>query len=78
MYFKTGRRVPASVDTVSPHHKAQMAAYVAVLRSIFPRHAVRGALLYTSGPKLIQLSDDDLEPHKPGYRAQQDKLAEAG
>ena len=76
--FKTGRRVPASVETVSPHHKAQMAAYVAVLRSIFPRHAVRGALLYTSGPKLIQLSDDDLEPHKPGYRVQQDKLAEAG
>ncbi len=76
--FKTGRRVPASVETVSPHHKSQMAAYVAVLRSIFPRHAVRGALLYTSGPKLIQLSDDDLEPHKPGYRAQQDKLAEAG
>ena len=76
--FKTGRRVPASVDTVSPHHIAQMAAYVAVLRSIFPRHAVRGALLYTSGPKLIQLSDDDLEPHKPGYRGQQDNLPEAG
>ena len=76
--FKTGRRVPASVEMVSPHHKAQMAAYVAVLRSIFPRHAVRSALLYTSGPKLMYLSDDDLEPHKPGYRMQQDNLAEAG
>ena len=76
--FKTGRRVPVSVEMVSPHHKAQMAAYVAVLQSIFPRHTVRGALLYTSRPKLISLSDGDLEPHKPGYRVQQDNLAQAG
>lgn len=76
--FKTGRRVPASADVVSPHHKAQMAAYVAVLRGIFPAHDVRAALLYTSGPKLIHLSAADLEPHKPGYRGQQDNLAAAG
>lgn len=76
--FKTGRRVPATVEAVSPHHKAQMAAYVAVLRGIFPGHNVRAALLYTSGPKLVALSDADLEPHKPGYRAQQDNLAAAG
>ena len=55
-----------------------MAAYVAVLRGIFPDHNVRAALLYTSGPKLIALSDGDLEAHKPGYRAQQDNLAAAG
>lgn len=76
--FKTGRRVPASADVVSPHHKAQMAAYVAVLRGIFPDHDVRAALLYTSGPMLIRLSAADLEPHKPGYRGQQDNLAAAG
>jgi ATP-dependent helicase/nuclease subunit A len=76
--FKTGRRVPASADAAFPHHKAQMAAYVAVLRGIFPDHDVRAALLYTSGPKLIHLSDADLEPHKPGFHDQQDNLATAG
>ncbi len=76
--FKTGRRVPASADTISPHHKAQMAAYAAVLRGIFPDHEVRAALLYTSGPKLIHLSGADLEPYKPGYHNQQDNLAAAG
>lgn len=76
--FKTGRNVPASARFVSSHHKAQMAAYVAVLRGIFPLHDVRAALLYTAGPGLIELSDADLEPHKPGFSAQQDKLPVAG
>ena len=76
--FKTGRRVPPHSAAVSLHHKAQMAAYVAVLRGIFPDRAVRAALLYTSGPMLIPLSDTDLEPHKPGYYEQQDNLAPAG
>ena len=76
--FKTGRRVPAGAEAVSPHHKAQMSAYVAVLRGIFPKKSVRAALLYTSGPKLIGLSEADLEAHKPGYRTQQDNLAPAG
>ena len=76
--FKTGRRVPPDSAAVSLHHKAQMAAYVAVLRGIFPDRVVRAALLYTSGPVLIPLSDADLEPHKPGYREQQDNLAPAG
>ena len=76
--FKTGRRVPATADAVAPHHKAQMAAYVAVLRGIFPDREVRAALLYTAGPNLIQLTDSDLEPHKPGFHRQQDNLATAG
>lgn len=76
--FKTGRRVPASAEAVAPHHKAQMAAYVAVLRRIFPHHAVRAALLYTGGPALIALPDVELDAHKPGYRAQQDNLTAAG
>lgn len=76
--FKTGRRVPQDADAVSPHHKAQMAAYVAVIRGIFPDRPVRAALLYTSGPALIELGEADLAAHKPGYRAQQDNLADAG
>jgi ATP-dependent helicase/nuclease subunit A len=76
--FKTGRRVPESADAVPANYKAQMAAYVAVLRGIFPDHHVRAALLYTTGPRLIHLSGADLEPHKPGYGDQQDKLTPTG
>jgi ATP-dependent helicase/nuclease subunit A len=76
--FKTGRRVPGGVAQVPEYHIAQMAAYVALLKGIFPRHAVRAGLLYTSGPRLIELPVDILEAHKPGYRAAQDKLIAAG
>lgn len=76
--FKTGRRIPATADKVPFHHMAQMAAYAAVLLAIFPRHRVRAALLYTHGPVLLELSDVDLEAHKPGYGMKQDKLGEAG
>ncbi len=59
--FKTGRRVPFGADAVPDAYKRQMAAYAAVLRGVFPDHEVRAALLYTSGPKLIALSDADLD-----------------
>ncbi len=76
--FKTGRRVPASATSAPEQHKAQMAAYAAVLSGIFPDHSIRAALLYTSGPKLITLDAATLTAHKPGYRDQQDKLPAAG
>ncbi|USI72659.1 double-strand break repair helicase AddA [Sphingomonas morindae] len=67
--FKTGRRVPAGVETVPPQHLAQMSAYAAALASIFPDRPVRGALLYTEGPALIALPPDLLARHKPGLAA---------
>ncbi len=73
--FKTGRRVPADTAGVPDTHKRQMAAYVAVLRGVFPRHEVRAALLYTSGPRLIALSAADLEAHKPGLDSAQQLLS---
>lgn len=67
--YKTGRRVPADVSTVPDYHKAQMAAYAAVLKGIFPGREVRAALLYTAGPKLITLSADTLAAWRPGLIA---------
>lgn len=72
--FKTGRRVPSGADAVPDAYKRQMAAYAAVLRGVFPGHEVRAALLYTSGPQLIALTDADLEAHKPGLQATQEVL----
>jgi ATP-dependent helicase/nuclease subunit A len=53
--FKTGR-VPASEAQIPNSHLAQMRAYAEALRVIFPGREIRAALLYTSGPKLIEVT----------------------
>ncbi len=75
--FKTGRRVPLSAARVSDHHKAQMGAYAAVLSAIFPGKPVRAALLYTSGPRLIELDAETLARFKPGFAPPQQLLSPA-
>jgi ATP-dependent helicase/nuclease subunit A len=52
--FKTGR-VPATDGDIPNAHRAQMAAYVEALQVIFPGRGVSASLLYTAGPKLIEL-----------------------
>lgn len=52
--FKTGR-VPASDADIPNSHRAQMAAYAEALQVIFPGRRVSASLLYTAGPKLIEL-----------------------
>ncbi len=52
--FKTGR-VPTSEDQVPQAHRNQMRAYSDALAVIFPGRAIRSALLYTGGPRLIEL-----------------------
>jgi ATP-dependent helicase/nuclease subunit A len=52
--FKTGR-VPATDGDIPNAHRAQMAAYVEALQVIFPGRRVSASLLYTAGPKLIEL-----------------------
>jgi ATP-dependent helicase/nuclease subunit A len=52
--FKTGR-VPSGEADIPAMHRAQMAAYAGALGVIFPGRAIRAALLYTSGPKLIEV-----------------------
>ena len=52
--FKTGR-VPTDESKIPAAHRAQMNAYAAALRVIFPGREVRAALLYTAGPQLFEL-----------------------
>jgi ATP-dependent helicase/nuclease subunit A len=52
--FKTGK-VPATVGEIPKTHRAQMAAYAEALQVIFPGRPISAALLYTAGPKLIEL-----------------------
>jgi ATP-dependent helicase/nuclease subunit A len=53
--FKTGK-VPATDRDIPNSHRAQMAAYTEALRVIFPGRRISASLLYTSGPKLIELT----------------------
>ncbi|MDY1007023.1 double-strand break repair helicase AddA [Sphingomonas sp. CFBP9019] len=65
--FKTGRRAPRELDEVPDYHLKQMAAYAAALRVIFPGRTIEAALLYTAAPRLIEISADMLDRHKPRY-----------
>jgi ATP-dependent helicase/nuclease subunit A len=53
--FKTGARVPADAAALPLAHVAQMGAYAAALAAVFPGRTVRAALLYTAGPRLIEV-----------------------
>lgn len=63
--YKTNRPPPETVDKVAPIYLRQMAAYRAVLSRIWPKRAVRCALLWTDGPTLMALPDALLDPWSP-------------
>jgi ATP-dependent helicase/nuclease subunit A len=52
--FKTGR-VPPSERDIPNSHRAQMTAYAEALQVIFPARRISASLLYTAGPKLIEV-----------------------
>ena len=68
--FKTGSRVPAGIDAVPPAHLAQMGAYAAALARVFPGRTVRAGLLYTAGPRLIELPQAVLAQWQPSAALQ--------
>jgi ATP-dependent helicase/nuclease subunit A len=53
--YKSDRAVPRSLDDVPQGHIGQLALYRAVLRKLYPNHAVRAALVWTVGPALIEI-----------------------
>ena len=55
--FKTNRPAPERAADIPPAYLAQMAAYRAVLALIYPGRPIRCALLWTDGPRLVELDD---------------------
>ena len=53
--FKTNRPPPERAADIPPAYRAQMAAYRAVLALIYPGKPIRCALLWTDGPRLVEL-----------------------
>lgn len=58
--YKTDRPAPKSASDVGEAYIVQMAAYRAVMQTLYPDRKVRCALLYTDGPHLIELSPDEM------------------
>jgi ATP-dependent helicase/nuclease subunit A len=53
--YKTNRPPPVDVIKVAPAYLFQLAAYVLALREIYPGKLVRCALLWTDGPRLMEI-----------------------
>jgi len=53
--YKTDRPAPLQAGDVDTPYLVQMAAYRAILQSLYSDRPVRCALLYTDGPHLIEL-----------------------
>jgi len=58
--YKSDRTVPASLDEVEPY-VAQLALYRAVLSRLYPGKTVRAALVFTEGPRLVEVPAASLE-----------------
>jgi ATP-dependent helicase/nuclease subunit A len=58
--YKTNRPPPTDARDVPRLYLAQMAAYQALLRAIHPDRTVRCALVWTDGPRLMELDDTAL------------------
>ncbi len=63
--YKTGFNVPETIGDIPTAYMRQMAHYAAALETIFPDKLIKTGLLYTNAPKMMMLSDADLEIYKP-------------
>ena len=63
--YKTQRPVPPAPKDVSSAYLSQMAAYRQALAAIYPDRPIRCCLLWTDGPRLMELPADLLDAHAP-------------
>lgn len=63
--YKTNRPPPETPEGVPAVYLRQMAAYRALLAGIYPGRPVICHLLWTDGPRIMQLSDALLNGHTP-------------
>lgn len=61
--YKTNRPPPLKVDAVAPAYLFQLAAYVLALQEIYPAKKIRAGLLWTDGPRLMEIPDSVIQSH---------------
>jgi ATP-dependent helicase/nuclease subunit A len=66
--YKTHRQAPANESQVPEVYLRQMALYRALLARAFPGRTVRCGLLWTEGPRIMELSDAALDRFAPEAR----------
>ncbi len=59
--YKTNRPPPKTLDEVSLAYIAQLAGYRTALKGLFPGRALRAALLWTDGPRLMEIPSTSLD-----------------
>ena len=64
--YKSDRRVPGRIEDIPRPYLRQLALYRAVLRKLYPNHAVRAALVWTAGPLLTDLPEALLDAELSG------------
>ena len=63
--YKSNRPPPADIAGVAEEYIAQLAAYAAAAQPLWPGHAIRGALLWTALPRLMELPEELLRRFRP-------------
>ncbi|HRY06927.1 MAG TPA: PD-(D/E)XK nuclease family protein, partial [Hyphomicrobiaceae bacterium] len=58
--YKTNRPPPREASQVADAYLLQLAAYRLALAQMFPQKAMKGAILWTDGPRLMEISDATL------------------
>jgi ATP-dependent helicase/nuclease subunit A len=59
--YKTNRPPPKTLEEVAPAYNAQLAAYRVALKGLFPGRPLRAALLWTDGPRLMEIPSPSLD-----------------
>ena len=59
--YKTNRPPPTTLDDVSPAYVAQLAGYRRALKALFEGRPLRAALLWTDGPRLMEIPSTSLD-----------------
>ncbi len=59
--YKTNRPPPEALEGVPEGYGRQLALYAALLRQVYPNRTVRAALLWTDGPRLMELPENWLD-----------------
>ena len=63
--YKTNRPAPATLDGVAGLYVRQLAAYRLALMALYPDRTVRAFLLWTDGPRLMEVPAATLDPALP-------------
>jgi ATP-dependent helicase/nuclease subunit A len=59
--YKTDRAVPAHPADAPKPYVGQLALYHAALARIYPAKTIRAALIFTAGPRVIELAEPAME-----------------